>query len=119
MVVQISKVDNGYTLNLQEQLPREPVVPDFQNPFEGMDPDEIVDKMINGMGAVIRTINDKGAGESWKDDEDRQAVREAFKVMFPGLARSIRPPRMPKVPRYEDRVFESKETLLKYLTENL
>lgn len=118
--VDIVKVDNGYTVQLQEQIPYEPpTATDYPNPFEGMDSDEVVDKMIDGMGAAIRAINDKGAGEGWKDDADRQLIREGFKMLFPGLTRRAQPYKAPKQPRFETRVFESKEDLVKYLLENL
>lgn len=82
--------------------------------------------MIDGMGALIRSINDKGAGEDWKDSDDRKQVRDAFRVMFPGMSSQI--DRLTsdledvasyEPPRHENLVFESKERLVEYLTKNL
>lgn len=120
--VELRKVDNGYTIQLRTDPPRPPIRPeDFQGPYDGMDPDEIIDRMVDGLGAMVRTINDKGAGESWKDGDDRQQVREAFKIMFPQFARHaeriVRPP--PEQPRQEHRVFETKKSLMDYLEKNL
>ena len=130
LYVSIGKIDNGYILKLhtnpKRRIPRAVSAP---NPFVGMDPDETIDKIVDGMGALIRSINDKGAGEDWKEDGDRAKVRDGFKAMFPSLV----PPPPPskeelaeleaqvdaETPRSEQRVFESKEALIKYLTEQL
>ncbi len=125
--VSVLKFDNGYAVSLDEvPKPREPRrLPPPENPFSGMDPDQIIDQMIDGVGAVLRTFRDAEAGEDWKGGEDRAKVRTAFKAMFPGLAQQAvsmtQEPEEPdlQVPRKERRVFESKESLMKYLDENL
>lgn len=123
MNISIEKLGNGYVLSLTEypKMP-EPTVP-APSPFEGLEPDELIDKMIDGVGALIRAINDKGAGEHWKDEEDRVQIREAFKVMFPQLARQADrlagDPSQYQPPRSEQRVFESKDVLVEYLVKNL
>jgi hypothetical protein len=130
LTVSIGKIDNGYVLKLNT-IPKRKMPRAVASPFAGMDPDEMIDKIVDGMGALIRSINDKGAGEDWKDGEDRVKVREGFKAMFPSLV----PPPIPKeedttfsvnavivddeTPRSESRVFESKADLIKYLSEQL
>lgn len=125
VTVSIGKIDNGYVLKLNT-IPKRRAPRVVAPPFAGMDPDEMIDKIVDGMGALIRSINDKGAGEDWKTDEDRAKVREGFKAMFPNL---VPPPVHADdvaiavgedlAPRSESRVFESKIDLIKYLTENL
>lgn len=120
--VGIGKVGNGYIVKLQTS-PVQPKPPRLApSPFVGMDPDELIDRILDGMGALIRTVNDKGAGEDWKDGDDRKQVREAFRVMFPDMARKVDRAIEPVEyiePRYEHLVFESKEDLLEYLKTNL
>lgn len=125
--VNIAKLGNGYTLALQvhPEPPKRRKVQHTPSPFVGQDPDELIDKILDGMSALIRTINDKGAGEDWKDGGDRKQVREAFRVMFPGMATQIdravsdEPPPTYQEPRYEQLVFESKEKLIEFLTKEL
>lgn len=120
--VSISKVGNGYTVQLQTSPPP-PKPPKFQpSPFVGMDPDELIDRILDGMSALIRTVNDKGAGEDWKDGDNRKQVREAFRVMFPEMARKVdlAVESIEYVtPRQDSLVFETKVALMKYLNENL
>lgn len=128
LVVSISKMDNGYTVQLRE-IPkpkrRVPIAP-IESPFIGMEPDEIVDKMIDGVGAIVRSFH--AEAEDWKGSEEREKVREAFKVMFPDFSRqAIRLTAQPdpvdpdelREPRAESLVFESKESLMAYLDKNL
>ena len=128
VVVSVNKVGNGYSLALQtnpkRRMPR--AVSPVENPFEGKDPAELIDNMIDGMGALIRAINDKGAGDGdWKGEDDREKVREAFKVMFPGMARNIQQlteasdEEPQEEPRFESLVFETKKSLMEYLEKNL
>jgi hypothetical protein len=127
VVIDIQKLENGYmlTLTTNPEQPKPRVVERQTSPFVGQDPDEIIDKMIDGFGAVIRAINDKGAGESWKDDEDRAQIREAFRVMFPGVSRQIdqvvsdEPVPQYIEPRHEQLVFETKQKLFEYLMKEL
>jgi hypothetical protein len=122
VTVQIAKVGNGYTLQLTTNPKRFPaaVAPE-PSPFEGMSPDEVIDKMVDGAGAVLRRIHDAGAGEDWKEDGDRQQVREAVKAMFPGIARQIErsqePP--PEPSRHESLVFETKAKLMEFIEKEL
>lgn len=127
--VSITKLDNGYVTRLHELKKRKPVPPisPSGNPFVGMTADDIVDKLVDGMGAFLRTINDAGAGEDWKGG-DKAQVREAFKLIFPGIAQNAEQlarqtdqvdEEEAHIPRQETRVFESKESLMKYLDENL
>lgn len=124
--VQIGKVGNGYTVHLQSrpERPRHPVRPRPEGPFQDLDPDQAIDKMVDGLGALIRSINDKGAGEDWKNDEDRQAIREVVKAIFPSVAGH---PHGPPVYDYETMeqaksehlVFQEKSDLIAYLEKNL
>jgi hypothetical protein len=124
--ISIGKVDNGYTVNLLEP-PKLPKVEATKSPSEmkevNVDMDEKIDKMIDGFTAFLRHINDKGAGENWKEDNNREQLREGFKMAFPGLARgAYQTPGAPRHvlrARHENRVFETKEALIKYLEENL
>ena len=128
--VNIAKLDNGYVVRLQELKKRRPVsgIQRSSNPFAGLSADEIIDKLVDGMGGFLRTINDAGAGEDWKGSENRAQMREAFKMLFPGMAQNaeqLANPTDPEVeeetrqPRQETLVFESKESLMRYLGENL
>lgn len=118
--VKVDKLGNGYVISLQTHPKSPPSVVLRQNPFEGMDPDELIDKLIDGMGALLRTIHDEGAGENWKDSDDRSQVREAFRVMFPQMARSVdQSVASYEQPRYDNLVFQSKKDLMEYLDKNL
>lgn len=128
LTVQVVKMDNGYIVTLQE-IPRPKpsrriVVP---NPFEGKSPDEIIDQMIDGVGAVLRTFRQAEAEEEWKGSEDRETVRTAFKALFPNLAQQAftlteapesEEDRRRQEPRQEQNVFGSKAELMKYLDQN-
>jgi hypothetical protein len=120
--VKIQKVGNGYTLQLTTNPPRPPVAYGAEpSPFDGMGQDEIIDKLVDGAGALLGRLHDAGAGESWRDDEDRQQVREAFKLMFPGVARQFaHPPGPPPVEsRHESLVFETKAKLMEFMEKEL
>lgn len=120
--VKIQKLGNGYTLQLTTNPPRPPVAYGAEpSPFEGMEQDEIIDKLVDGAGALLGRLHDIGAGESWKDDAEREQVREAFKIMFPGVARQFsRPAGPPPVEsRYESLVFETKEKLMEFIEKEL
>lgn len=132
LTVAITKLDNGYVVVLQEipkRKQRKPRVHKPQpNPFEGMEPDQIIDQMIDGVGAVLRTFRQAEAEEEWKGGEDREKVRTAFKAMFPGLAQQAidmtEKPEPPdpeelRMPRSEQQVFGSPEELMEYLKKNL
>lgn len=125
MKVVIARMDNGYVVQLQElQKPKPvPAIEPSENPFFGMSSDDIIDKLVDGMGAFLRTINDAGAGEDWKGG-DKAQVREAFKLIFPGVAQNAEQLTRMRTeededPRRETRVFETKDALMKYLSENL
>jgi hypothetical protein len=115
----IAKLGNGYAITIVRATPR-PAPPPV-NPEDEVDPDHAIDKMIDGLGALVRSIHDSGAGETWKSDEDRAHVRAAFKLMFPGMSRHLLSAgeafAMPPIP--ESLVFETKEKLIAYLTEKL
>ena len=127
VVVSVQKLGNGYMLDLRTN-PKRPPLPrpvHVPSPFAGQDPDELIDRMIDGLGSLVRSINDKGAGEHWKDEDDRRQVREAFRIMFPGLTSSVdrlvsdEPEPTYEEPRHEQLVFETKEKLFEYLTKSL
>ena len=127
VVVSVQKLGNGYMLELRTNPPRPKprIVKYTPSPFVGQDPDELIDQILDGMSAIIRTINDKGAGEDWKDEENRKQVRDAFRIMFPSIASQIdrsvsdEPETTYEEPRHEQLVFETKEKLFEYLTKNL
>lgn len=130
MVVTVGKLDNGYVLKMSS-IPKPRPVQFVAHPLAGMDPDEAIDKMIDGVGAFMRAIHNNAAEEDWKKGEDRAKVREAIKELFPSLL----PPAVQSEPgsavltqesdgaefraKSESRVFESKLDLIKYLTEKL
>ena len=127
VVVQVQKLGNGYVINLRTNPPypkRRPIAR-VPSPFVGQDPDELIDRILDGLSAVVRTINDQGAGELWKDEDNRKQVREGFRIMFPSMAATIdsavsdEPEPVYEEPRNEQLVFETKEKLLEYLTKNL
>lgn len=130
LTISIGKLDNGYTVALRQspkrRAPRVHAAP--PNPFIGKTPDEIIDNMIDGVGAVLRTFRQAEAEEEWKGGEDREKVRTAFKAMFPALAQqAVDMTQEPELPpseedihgRSESNVFESKDALIEYLTKNL
>ena len=117
--ISISKADNGYFVSLTEPPDFKAQIDPDPSELPDLTPDQKIDAMIDAMTAFTRSFNDKAAGESWKDDEgDRKKLREGFKLLFPSLAN---PPHFYPAPegRNEQRVFESKEALMKYLDENL
>jgi hypothetical protein len=130
LTIGITKHGNGYSIQLSQSPKRRPhrVRELPPNPLEGMDPDQIIDQMIEGVGAVLRTFRDAEVGDTWKEGEDREKVRTAFKTMFPGFTQqAVQMTEKPEPPqtdaelygRHESLVFESKESLMKYLDENL
>lgn len=127
VIVSVQKLGNGYMIELQTnpKQPERPPVKHAPNPFAGLDPDELVDQIIDGFGSLARSINDKSAGEDWKSDDNRKNVRDAFRLMFPSMSSHIDDAvstELPPVyiePRHERLVFETKEKLFEYLTSNL
>lgn len=127
VVVSVQKLENGYMLELRTnpKQPKPRVVKRTPSPYVGQDPEELIDQILDGMSAVVRTINDKGAGEDWKDEDNRRQVREAFRIMFPSMASQIdqavsdEPEPVYIEPQHERLVFETKEKLFEYLTKNL
>lgn len=125
--VSVEKLGNGYQIDLRTNPPRPKprVVAHAPSPFVGRDPDEIIDQIIDGLGSLVSSIQDKGAGEDWKDGEHRVKVRETFRVMFPSMARQIddvvsdEPEPVYEEPRHEQLVFESKKSLMEFLEKNL
>ena len=129
LTIQLVKLDNGYVVKLQEAGKKAPrAIAPVESPFVGLEPDQIIDKLVDGVGAMLRSINDAGAGEDWKGSDNRAQMREAFKLLFPDMARHAeqlaRPEDHPSEedlhgPRHESNVFESKESLIEYLKKNL
>lgn len=129
LTIQLVKLDNGYVVKLQEAGRKAPrAIAPVESPFAGLEPDQIIDKLVDGVGAMLRSINDAGAGEDWKGSDNRSQMREAFKLLFPDMARHAeqlaRPAELPSDedmhgPRQESNVFESKEALLEYLKKHL
>lgn len=128
LTIQVVKMDNGYVTTLNEVPKRKPrKIRTIPNPFVGKTPDEMIDQMIDGVGAILRTFRQAEAEEEWKGGEDREKVRMAFKAMFPTLAQQAvdmtQEPdpeeEMPREPRHEQTVFETKDALVEYLTKNL
>jgi hypothetical protein len=117
VVIAIQKLGNGFVTTLQTNPT--PAAVQQGPPIEEADPDEQLDQLIDGLGAFFREINDKGAGEGWKEGEDRQKVRAAARLMFPQFSGQIARYTKSERPRYEQLVFESKDMLLEYLTKNL
>lgn len=121
--ITVLKVDNGYNLELASSPRRPKAIAPVPSAAESMSPDEIIDRMVDGMGAFIRSINDKGAGEDWKEDGDKGRIREAVKIFFPQLAhaaaRAVTTEDFLPMPRHETLVFESKQSLMKFLETNL
>jgi hypothetical protein len=123
LAISLVKTDNGYIVDLREVPPQKKQKPVHQeSPFAGKSPDEIIDQMIDGCGAVLRTLRQAETEEEWKGSEDREKVRMAFKALFPSLAQQAfdmsHVEEIPQ-PRHEQKVFESKESMMKYLNENL
>lgn len=108
----VTKVDNGYHVVLVGQRKPDPV-----EPLTQLSEDERIDRMVDGLSAFLKYVNGKGVeGDEWKDDSDlKEKMREGFKTLYPGAAA----PRAYTLPRQEQRVFETKEKLIEYLTQNL
>jgi hypothetical protein len=127
VLIDIQKLENGYmlTLTTNPEQPKPRIVKHTPSPFVGQDPDELIDRVLDGLSALVRTINDKGAGEDWKDDENRKQVRDAFRVAFPNLSNQIdqavsdEPVPQYVEPRHEQLVFETKQKLFEYLMKEL
>lgn len=114
--IKIEKRDNGYLVDLidppkRKERPKPPV------PSED-EINEKLDAMSDGIAAFMRSIMDKTAGEDWKEAETKEKIRTAMKAFAPSLVGPkdyVAPP----TPRIEQRVFEKKADLIKYLEENL
>jgi len=119
VTVTVSKVDNGYQTWLTGPPPPAPPRPQPLSHLAGLTEEEVADRLIDGISALMRYMNDKGAGETWKDGGDRETLREAFKVLFPGITSRIAEPLEPMIAKSETRVFESKDALLEYLAKSL
>lgn len=135
--ISVVKVDNGYQVSLYEP-PKPPSLEEIQDARETREreavkraeaelcgAEEKIDAMIEGICAFARYIQDKAAGEDWKKDEVKEKIRTGFKAMFPSMvgihSRVTYPAPLgnPVRPRSELKVFEAKEALLKFLTDNL
>lgn len=113
--VQVVCVSNGYVVRITRTVAPEPVAPPAE---DGMTEDERIDLMVDALAAFFGYINDKSAGEGWKDAESREKIRAGFKAMAPsGLTRSNS--RQYYEPETKQLVFGSKEELLKFLSENV
>jgi len=113
----IQKLGNGFVTTLQTNPP---VVRARHAPVGGdSDPDEALDHLIDGIGAFLREINDKGAGEGWKNGEDRQKVRAAARLLFPQISYQTAQEEPQENSRFEQLVFESKAAMIEYLNKNL
>jgi hypothetical protein len=124
LTIGLVKTDNGYTVQLQESPKPPPRVKtvSVEASQEEADPDELIDRMVDGMGALMRAIHNDAAEEDWKKDDDKAKVRAAFKAIFPNIVSQVQRQQNyvpPEEPRYENLVFEKKEDLLKYLEKNL
>jgi hypothetical protein len=115
----IEKVDNGYTVKLVTYPKPEPPGPAPFLASDEADPEEQLDAVIDALSCFLRAVNDKATGEEWKGEEDREKIRKGIKMMFPSMSRTAGVVGFAAMPRSENRVFESKDALLKYLSENL
>lgn len=114
--IRIEKRDNGYLIDLMDppkrkERPKPPV------PSED-EINEKLDAMSDGIAAFMRSIMDKTAGEDWKEEETKEKIRVAMKAFAPSLV-GPKEYANPPMPRVEQRVFEKKADLIKYLEENL
>lgn len=120
---EIQKLGNGYVVTFMTNPPRRHPVRQQGPPLQGKDPDEIIDDLVNGLGAFMRTIREKETGEDWKDSQDRKLIRDGFRQMFPQVVSQIEnaaeEPVESERPRHEQLVFETKAAMLEYLTKNL
>ena len=114
LYVAINKMDNGYTMELYDP----PKFPEEEEEAEIVDEGEKIDKMIDGMVSFAKYFNNRSTGENWKEEDDKEKLREGFKVLFPSFNRG-----MGQVKAYqaknEQRVFENKKDLIEYLEKNL
>jgi hypothetical protein len=123
--VELVKLGNGYMTELIEnrQQPEPEVKEDIATAVEAeLDPpsvDEQIDRMVEGLGAFMRSVHDKGAGEDWKEDGDKEKIRAAVKLFMPNVVRSDVGIKRYVAPRQESLVFESKKSLMEYLEKNL
>lgn len=125
--ISIRKMDNGFVVNLNEP-PKRQTEEELEKELEAdrpKNPEAQVDALVDGIVAFTKYINDKGAGEDWKDhsEEVKVQMRKGFKIFFPNLNpdRSRRPrrPISSYQPRVEQNVFQTKEELLAYIQKNL
>jgi hypothetical protein len=120
--LELTVVGNGYFVSFMKGVDRRPVAgqgPLDGPPVEAVSEEERIDAMVDAIGAFIRHINNKGAGEDWQSEgaEDREKIRAGFKAMIPASLlhghRVYEPP-----PEPEQLVFKSKAELIKFIEEN-
>jgi len=113
----IERLDNGYVVRLQ--APPEPIQGPPGAP-EPADLDAKLDSLIEGIPALGRAIVGGGEGDEWKNADAMFKAKQALKAMFPDLGRAIGVGFASARPyRQEELVFESKESLLVWLSKNL
>lgn len=111
IIATIQKCDNGFIVNLIE-------APKMPKRERTKDIDSEVDELIEGLIAMNKQFASKIDGEEWREgnDSDKKRIREAFKKVSPGLMHQLQP--CPE-PRVEMKVFQTKQELFAYLTNNL
>ena len=111
------KVSNGYVVSIWTPPKPEPPPPPPKE--DGMTDDERLDHIVDALAAFIGFINNKGAGEDWKDVESREKIRVGFKAAFPQVAARpmLHRPRAER-PAETQHVFGTQEEMLKFLKEN-
>jgi hypothetical protein len=113
------RVSNGYVLTFRKGTERKSPLhpPSGPPPDGGMSEEEKIDAMVEAIAAFTRHIGDKGAGDEWRDDGDREKIRAGFKALVPAsLLRGPQEHRPPPPP--EQLVFQTKSELIKFIEEN-
>ena len=119
LIVNISKVDNGYSVTLIEA----PLV-GFRKPPTDAEINKKIAEMVKGILDFNKGVNAAAgtAGEDWKRADSAPNLPklvESFKAMHPNMAEQMKDEICPPQPRIERLVFDSLEKLLSYLAANL
>lgn len=116
LTVSIQKRDTGYVIDLHEAAKRER--PKTTHVPTEEEINDKLDSISEGFAAFLGSIYDRADGEEWKGEEAKAKIRDAIKAFAPSIASPMEYRTAP-MPRMEQRIFEKKADLIKYLETNL
>lgn len=117
MTLQIFQVPNGYVVHLSTPNKSKPV--ELKDRVPALDPEKQIDVLVDGAISFFRSVHKLGEEWDGEGDKDREAIRNAVKVLQHKDKRHLPPMNDFDPGRFEQTVFTDLKELLAYIEKEL